>query len=552
MVNNRWGEAGLTIVLLPSGELGNELLAVAKQWTEMKLLSQAVWVKPEFLDPSSTNPPKQKALVLGQDHDGKPAQVEVDLFEQLARQQLLVVRLLVVRSVSESADFDHKQDQLGDLLEKYLTVALPLPVSAGYDRDKYTQFLRLNLVTAPTEFESADASSLVSGKFNANFVAAAEDRSAPLAGDAFIRHEPPSRRFAAFTMMHVAAVGGLWLGLPKGLYELLNPSGATGSHIYLSRVFVSAILTDGLARRASARVLNRVADPVSGAVDFATEIPVEGTYQIPDSERDKFIESMVGLTFQFDDNKLSYRQSPEAERVLAFQRSMASETSNFFVFSWDKIMSIPFHIGTWSHRKIARALNILLHGGDDTGYSSVKLPEDHLDIRDRVITENRARIVSEKEKADIALVSPVSASDVRSTPELWSNIRDLVFGMLDASNLERLGYPASENGLPIFYRVSDLFADPASHINVGSPEGAEEPVELSWSRSTEALSVMQDVNKQMVVAQQERDSALREVVEGTSRVEELNRRITELELFLNPEGDGKDSLTVEDEVMADG
>ena len=530
MLTNRWGEGGLTIVLLPSGQLGDELLSVAKQWTELKLLSQAVWVRPEFLDTSVSNPPKQTALILGENHEGAMLEVEVDLFEQLARQQLLLVRLLVVRGVSETVAFDNKQDDLGNLLEKYLTVALPLPVSSGYDRDSYTQFLRLNLVCAPTEHEVGEDSKLLSGKFNANFVAAAEDRSAPLAGDAFMRHEPPSKRFAAFTMMHVAAIGALWQGLPKGLYELLNPSGGTGSQTYLSRIFASAILTDGLARRASARVLKRIADPLAGAVDFATELPVEGTYQIPDSEHDKYIEQMVNLTFEFDDKKLSYRPSPEAERVQALQRSMTAETNNFFVFVWDKLSSIPMHMGKWVHRRAAKALNVLLHGGDDTGYASVKLPEEHFDPRDRVVIENRERILVEKEKADLALVSPVTPSEVRSTPALWTNIRDLVFGMLDASNLDRLGYPESENGWPIFYRVSDLFADPATKIQVEAAD--HEPIELSWTRSTDAVPVMRDVSKVVVQVQKKRDEALREVVEGSATLSAIEARIAELEASL--------------------
>jgi hypothetical protein len=180
----------------------------------MKLLSHALWIRPEFLEPDKPKPPRQRAVIIGADRDGKQTEVEVDLFEQLARQQLLTVRLLVVRSVSESFEFDVAQDELALLLDEYLTVALPLPISAGYDREGYTRFIRLNVITAPTEHESGDGKRLVSARFNANFLGAAEDRSAPLAGDAFLRHDPNSQRFAAFTMMHVATIGALWSGLP--------------------------------------------------------------------------------------------------------------------------------------------------------------------------------------------------------------------------------------------------------------------------------------------------------------------------------------------------
>jgi hypothetical protein len=529
VVKNRWGDAGLTIVLLPSGAQGEGLLGVAKYWTEMKLLSQAVWIRPEFLASGSQKPPKQKALVLGTDSEGKPLEIEVDLFEQLARQQLLTVRLLVVRSVSDNLEFDEAQDRLAQLLEQYLTVALPLPVSAGYNREKYTQFLRMNLVTAPTEFESADGARLISSKFNVNFIAAAEDRSAPLAGDAFVRDEPASKRFSAFTMMHVATIGALWVGLPVGLYELLNPSGATGSQVYISRTFISAILTAGLARRASARVLRKIADPQAGAVDFTSELPVEGTYQIPDGDQDKFIESMVNLTFGFDDNKLSYRPSPEAERVRAAQHSMESQANSFFVFAWDKLISIPRHMVTASHRSVARLVNLALHGGDDTGYSSVKMPKEYFDVRDTVIIENRQKIAVQKERADMALVSPVTPSDVRSTPVLWEDMRKLVFGMLDGSNLEKFGYPKSENGWPIFYRVSDLFADPAVSL---TNDGDSSQDGVSWSQSGASLTTLRDLSQHIVAEKALMESALRDVVESNTQLEEIGARIEELEMFL--------------------
>ncbi len=547
MAAQRWGEAGMTIVLLPDGEQGDSLLGVARQWTDMKLLSRAVWVKPEYLDSEQSNPPRQRAMIIGADRDGEPVEVEVDLFEQLARQQLLAVRLLVVRSVSEHLEFDSAQDRLATLLDQYLTVALPLPISAGYDREKYTQFVRLNLITAPTEYQSADGNKLVTGRFNANFVAAAEDRSAPLAGDAFMRHDPTSKRFAAFTLMHVATIGALWSGLPQGLYELLKPSGPGGSELYVSRVFVSAILTDGLARRASTRVLKRVGDPAMGAVDFSSELPVAGTYQIADSDRDKFIESMVNLTFEFDGGKLSYRPSPEAERVRTIQQSLDQQASSFFTFAWDKIVSIPRHMVRGIHRIFATTLNALLHGGDDTGYASIRVPDDFLDPRDRMILDKREQIGAEKERADLTLVSPVTPSDVRSSPELWENLRQLVFGMLDGSNLEKFGYPEGENGWPIFYRVSDLFADPAAKIQVGD-EG-DDTISLSWSRSTEALEIMQQLSRDNMDSQQQMDGFLREVLDARTRVAEFDDRIVQLEAFLGM-ADEEDISNADSEVTA--
>jgi hypothetical protein len=200
----------MTIVVLPSGTQGKKLFEVAKSWTELKLLAPSIWVMHEWLDSEAGNPPKQRAVVLGTKSSGALAQVDVDLFEQLARQQLLRVRLLAVRSLSKSSESDVDQDRLVDLLDKYVTLSLPLPISRDSTLDTYTAFQKLNLITNPTEFESLSGSKLVSQRYNANFLASAEDRSAPLAGDAFVRHDENSDRFASFTMMHIATLGALW------------------------------------------------------------------------------------------------------------------------------------------------------------------------------------------------------------------------------------------------------------------------------------------------------------------------------------------------------
>ena len=119
-MRNLWRDSGLTIVVLPSGEQGDRLYEVAKLWTELKMLAPAMWVRAELLDQNVDGPPKQTAIVLGNKLGGSTDEVKVDLFQQLARQPLGLVRLLVVRSALPNIDFDDKQDGLVSLLSKYL------------------------------------------------------------------------------------------------------------------------------------------------------------------------------------------------------------------------------------------------------------------------------------------------------------------------------------------------------------------------------------------------------------------------------------------------
>ena len=73
-------------------------------------------------------------------------------------------------------------------------------------------------------------------------------------------------------------------------------------------------------------------------------------------------------------------------------------------------------------------------------------------------------------------------SKVRSTPELWSQIRKLTFGMLDGSNLENFKFTKGENGWSVFYKVSSLFNDPSRKLQLRNPSPDEESsVELSWN-----------------------------------------------------------------------
>jgi hypothetical protein len=400
----------MTIVVLPSGTQGKKLFEVAKSWTELKLLAPSIWVMHEWLDSEAGNPPKQRAVVLGTKSSGALAEIDVDLFEQLARQQLLRVRLLAVRSLSKSSESDVDQDRLVDLLDKYVTLSLPLPISRDSSLDSYTAFQKLNLITNPTEFESLSGSKLVSQRYNANFLASAEDRSAPLAGDAFVRHDENSDRFASFTMMHIATLGALWSGLPVGAFELVDNGAQNGTKSYLSRVFLSAILTDGLARRASTRVLKRAGNPLESGIDFSIAMPVSGTVPIPDDRVAEYIDSMVKRTFEFDDGRLNYAKVPGMEAFQPRKISIGLALISFFSFAGSKLVRVPYYAFLWALRKVVRGMNKMFFGGGDSGYMVIPEPAETEDRRDIEIKRMRDSLAAEKAKADAAIKAHRSLS----------------------------------------------------------------------------------------------------------------------------------------------
>jgi hypothetical protein len=514
----------MTIVVAPSGKQGENLFAVAKLWAELKLLSPSVWVLDSTSASKGDRPPKQKALVLGNVRSGTATTIEVDLFEQLARQSLYNVRLVVVRNAIPGSSHDDEQDQLAKIVSDYIDLSLPMTASGKENSDAKTNFLKLNLVTTTTENVSQSARKLVGPEYHANFIASTEDRSAPLAGDAFVRFSEDSKRFAGFTMMHLATIGALWAGLPQGLYELVKPKVWVGDKAYVSRVFMSAILTDGLARRAATRVLDRAANATQGFSDLTAEVPIEGTYPIPDSDTDAFLDYMVDQTFTFDREILRYQPAVDKEAPDKYKFNFLGQIRDFLSFSVDKILRIPVYAAIWVWRRVVRAANKVFQGGDK-GASVIPEPQEKLDARDLILEREWGRVAESKQRADEALVSPVTLSKVRSTPELWSNLRKLIFGMLDGSNLQNFGFTRGDNGWPIFYKVASVFNDPGKKLEVPDPEDDSKTVLISWKGLVEATDAQSKTFQKIKTIGEEITQGLSEIVSLNSKIETLTSQL---------------------------
>ena len=514
----------MTIVIAPSGKQGENLFTVAKLWAELKLLSPSVWILDSSSATRGDKPPKQTAVILGNVRSGTAKTIEVDLFEQLARQSLFNVRLVVVRNSIPGSPHDDEQDNLARVISDYVDLSLPMTASGKENSEAKTNFLKLNLVTTTTENISTSARKLVGPEYHANFIASTEDRSAPLSGDAFVRYSEDSNRFAGFTMMHLATIGALWSGLPQGLYELVKPKVWVGDKAYVSRVFMSAILTDGLARRAASRVLDRAGNAAEGFADLNSEVPIEGTYPIPDSDIDGYLDYMVNQTFTFDRAILSYSPAIEDKAPDKFTISLLAQIRDFLVFGVDKVLRIPYFAWLWVWRRVIRAVNKVFQGGD-RGASRIPEPEEKMDRRDLVLQQQRDQVFEIKTKADQALQSPVTPSQIRSTPELWSNVRKLIFGMLDGSNLQNFGFKKGDNGWPIFYKVSSIFNDPGRELQIPDPSDESKMVNIGWNGLTEATEASLATFNRITTVQEEITKGVEEIVALNTKIEELKTQI---------------------------
>jgi hypothetical protein len=103
----------------------------------------------------------------------------------------------------------------------------------------------------------------------------------------------------------------------------------------------------------------------------------------------------------------------------------------------------------------------------------------------------RDSLAAEKAKADAAIKAPFAEVPAKSSPVLWSNMRDLVFGILDGSNLDKVGFKTSTNGWPIFYQVSKVFSDPAKTLDLDLTGDDKVDLQINWSRAVDAKTLAQ-------------------------------------------------------------
>jgi hypothetical protein len=471
----------------------------------MGLLKNSIWVFPDKkISETKSGPPQVPAKVLGSAKAGNVTEVDQELFSLLSQYEIRKIRVITVRQAAGDLEFDELQDLFAEKIADYVDKSVPPHSTSDKSDNDDFGLMKFNLVTAPTEYKEDRASEYMDPIYNAHFVASPEDRSAPYSSDAFIREEASSSQFAGFTLLHAASLGALWQGIAKGTFELAGTKRLHQDEVFVSRVFASAILTDGLVLRASARVMEKIGDSSLGLSAISQGLATQGSYPIPENQIDAWVDFMVDAVFSFENAHLQYRRSdivPDPEKL---KLSFGRQTLDFLKFTLDRLLSMPKYIWWWTKRKSIQLFTNLLQAG---GKGSAEVGQVHelLDPRDQILRERYDAVFERKEEAERALVSPVGRTSEVSRPELWERIRKLVFGMLDGSNQHLFGIEKGENGNPIFYNLADLFPDPNYTIEVNVSSDGED-VQLGWDSYeawTQARSTLQKEIQQLGLAQKQ-------------------------------------------------
>lgn len=472
-----WTKQSLTIVTLP-GSATSEVLETMKSWTLDRLLGNFLYVTPDQIRTADDQPAYVEASVFGVDESGELKEIKIDLFQELARNEFDVVRLIAVQVLDgETKEVEKFNESIGHLAQ-YVEKSLPLPSAKDDAHVRKTKLFKINLLVAPTEAHKAQYKSAILDNWNLNVLASPEDRSTPWSGDAFVRQD---EKFPRFVAMHIASIGGLWNGLGSGPFEIMERENSQQGTIWVARVFVNSVLTDGLSRRIAARALEEIGNPESEIFDRVIGIEIPGTVMIPDQEAGRWVDWMVDIVFKLDGGSLTFKNpladsAPPKERWYEWQ-----QIKNFLLFCLDKIKSVPWWIWIWIRKWIGRTLTNIFQGQSGNAVVGIA-QEEMVDSRDRLIVEKVKSINELSAQARKALATPHMSSSAKTNPELWKGIRNLVFSMLDASN--RAEFTLLEEGqrIPVFSRVSQVVVDPRKKWIIDPVLQSElEFEEISWS-----------------------------------------------------------------------
>jgi hypothetical protein len=248
MAKKIWESEAVSIIVLPSGDQGREILDLAQDWSRSWLLTPALWMLadeiPEFSSERDIDlqvPPRLTAYLLGRDAEQNAVKEEVDVFWTLGSQPFKTIRFIAVRTEQDSVLME-KTSISAQAAAQFIQRAVP--ESRGKSRSELTGalFSKFNLVIAPTN-ERGLLDGVLSGFWDANLIAAAEDRSTPLSTDSFVK---VGERFTGFALAHIATTAGLWAGLPVSSAEI-NSEKVQLRLARLQRVFVRGVTSDALS-----------------------------------------------------------------------------------------------------------------------------------------------------------------------------------------------------------------------------------------------------------------------------------------------------------------
>lgn len=480
-----WESGKISIIVLPSGSQGDAILELAQEWSRSWLLTPALWLLadeiPDF-DPSinidDQVPPKLKAYLLGRDLDQKSVREEVDVFWTLGSQPFDKVRFIAVRT--EQDPLLMQKTSIGcETAARFIERAIPqrnIDVSDGTLKSYFNKF---NLVISPTN-DRGILEGVLSTFWDANLIAAAEDRATPLSTDSFVK---VGERFIGFALAHIATTAGLWAGLPISSAEI-NDERSQLKQARLQRVFVRGVTSDTLSADVAHWALQKL-----NRTDANFEMGIvegRGVKTISSDMQNVYIEKLVNYILEGvpSENPSDNFLFKPFESTVTFRSdsSRLKKLLNRLSDVADGLFAIPKWIGANAAYRIDYALD----------------EEYNQDILYKVIPKRLAPQVK-LPTVDVLMASLRPKVDMPK-PELWRFVRETISASVDAPTSNHPEVLKDSDGkLLVFATVEQVLPNPDTHWAGRTYEGGTKInfEDVAWLDASAAAQNTQKISKRI-------------------------------------------------------
>ena len=433
-----------SIILLPDGEWGEELLHLAENWSKNWLIQPAYWLRLSDITHSEGRPPEVLATVVGR--NGRRT---VDLFEQLSRYSISLLRLISIRLVEESAERSEKQDSLVDVLAKYIDNSKPLMQRVGQHREIGSQLIKVNLIFSPSEVTGASYPHLHETLWNFNIVVAPEDRTFPTGFDSFIS-SANKKKFIGFILSNTATAAGIWTGQTTSAYEeelKHSQNSVQYDKVLVQRSFTRAIVSDALAFRVAAHALEKL---INYSEEGAAELQrsQQNLKFLPEDQVERATTELLNNVMQLNNKTLDYEP---AESLKDPEKKLISLKNRIYIF-FLLVLGIFSKLPIWIFTAIWKGISNLISKKIDSNEGEFKIDSEIDFPKTKLDGITEAEIIKlEKDMVDAQLaVDEWPRATLRKVPPgLFSELRGLIFNHLDNTYYKKT--------------ADEIFADP-SHL----------------------------------------------------------------------------------------
>ena len=151
MTKRTWHEGAASIIILPGGEDGEQLLNIVQEWTECWMLKPAFWVRSDDVSTHVHEQARVSATIVARN-----GRKEIDLLEYLSGVDFAQVHLIALRTVHTDSQHDQAQDAIVDVINEVLSQARPYD-SSDDSRANNQKLKKINLVFAPSKRKGASS-----------------------------------------------------------------------------------------------------------------------------------------------------------------------------------------------------------------------------------------------------------------------------------------------------------------------------------------------------------------------------------------------------------